>query len=409
MGVKLAAIMMVTLALTGAAGAAPAGKEQTMPGRVVLENVPRVAFWPKQNTGSPQDDLLPGAMQAYLRFVGDTSDYDRLLEEPGDKWHHVHEYLMGTSGHAFRILWTDDWNFGPNTSFPAIWQDPLAPVRRGFDSIGYAYEVLLRTEFARSWGAQVPASDDEAVYRAKVTESLRKGRPVIALGVVGPPEPCLITGYDEGGAVLFGWSGFQDDPEFSAETDASTGYFRKRDWFRDTSGVIVVGERSARRPQLDIYREALAWGLQIMRADQIQGRHAGQAAYQAWMDGLLKDDEIKALDEKALQGRYDMHRHTAGSLAEARAWGGPFLREIITLVPQTKTDLEAAIACFDAEHDLVWATWEFTTPREGQTSLQRFADPGIRRRMVPLIKLMKEKDAEAAAHIEKALAKMQGM
>jgi hypothetical protein len=400
--------LVITAARVAASEAKTVPDRSVAPPRLVLEGVPRVGCWPSQNTSAPQDDLLPGALQAYLRFVEDTTDYDRLSEEPGDKWHHVHEYLMGTSGHAFRLLWTDDWNFGGNPSFLAIAPNPLAPVRRAFDSIGYSCEVLLRADFARSWKAQGPISDDEAVYRGKIIESLGKGRPVIGIGVAGPPEPCLLTGYDEGGAVLLGWSGWQDDAEFRAdvETDAATGYFRKRNWFRDTRGIIVVGERAPRRPQLDIYRDTLTWGLGLMRAKEVQGRHAGQAAYQAWIDGLLQDDVFKGLDEKALKARYDMHWLSAGSLAEARAWGAPFLREIIPLVPEAKADLEAAASCFDAEHDLVWATWEFTTPREGQTSLQRFADPGVRRRMVPLIRLMKEKDAEAAGHIERALAKM---
>jgi hypothetical protein len=409
MGVRVAVMVAAALALTGAAGAAPMGEEQAMPNRVVLENVPRVAFWPNQNTSAPQDDMLPACLQAYLRFTKDETDYQRLLNEPGDKWHHVHEYLMGTSGHTFRLLWSDDWSFGPNGSFLTISPDPFEPVRRAFDSIGYSYEVLLRPEFARTWKVELPTSDDKAAYRARIVESLRKGRPVIAVGVVGPPEPCLITGYEEEGAVLLGWSWFQDEAKFGAEVDAGTGYFRKRDWFKDTSGIIIVGERTPRREQLDITRDTLVWGLSIMRSTEVQGRHAGQAAYQAWIDGLLKDEEIKALDDNALSAHYEMHRGTAGTLAEARAWGSAFLHQLGALVPEAKAELDDAAECFDAEHDLVWATWEFTSPREGQTSVQRFADPGIRRRMVPLIKLMKEKDAEAAAHIEKALAKMQGM
>jgi hypothetical protein len=394
--------------ITAAAWAAP--KERTVseqsaaPVRLVLEGVPRVGFWPKQNTSSPQDDMLPGCLQAYLRFTKDETDYQRLLDEPGDKWHHVHEYLMGTSGHAFRLLWSDDWSFGPNGSFLTITPDPFEPVRRAFDSIGYSYEVLLRPEFARTWKVKLSTSDDEAEYRARIVESLRKGRPVIAVGVVGPPEPCLITGCEEEGAVLLGWSWFQDEAEFGAEVDAGTGYFRKRDWFKDTSGILIVGERTPRREQLDITRDTLVWSLSIMRSTAVQGRHAGQAAYQAWIDGLLRDEEIKALGDEALRAHYEMHRGTAGTLAEARAWGSAFLRQLGTLVPKGKAQLDAAADCFDAEHDLVWATWEFTSPREGQTSVQRFADPGIRRRMVPLIKLMKEKDAEAADHLERALA-----
>lgn len=40
-----------------------------------------------------------------------------------------------------------------------------------------------------------------------------RAEPVIAIGVVGPPEPCIVAGYDKGGEVLIGWSFFQDRPE----------------------------------------------------------------------------------------------------------------------------------------------------------------------------------------------------
>ena len=45
------------------------------------------------------------------------------------------------------------------------------------------------------------------VARGHIIESIRdRGRPVIAHGVIGPPEECIIAGYDEGGDVSVGWN-----------------------------------------------------------------------------------------------------------------------------------------------------------------------------------------------------------
>ncbi len=65
---------------------------------------------------------------------------------------------------------------------------------------------------------------------------------MIAFGIVGPPEPVIITGFDEGGDVLTGWSFFQGFPpfneglEYEPGEEGQPGYFRKRDWFKDAAG-----------------------------------------------------------------------------------------------------------------------------------------------------------------------------
>ena len=67
----------------------------------------------------------------------------------------------------------------------------------------------------------------------------------LAPGPIGPPEPALITGFDEGGDVLIGWSFFQGLPEFNAGVEFEpSGQFRKRDWFRDPPGLslVIIGE-----------------------------------------------------------------------------------------------------------------------------------------------------------------------
>ena len=86
---------------------------------------------------------------------------------------------------------------------------------------------------------------DEAAIRALIVESLQAGRPVITLGVAGPPEAELVTGYDENGAVLMGWSFFQEMPEFSAGLAFEpTGEFRARDWYSGMKGLITLGDKA---------------------------------------------------------------------------------------------------------------------------------------------------------------------
>ena len=55
------------------------------------------------------------------------------------------------------------------------------------DSVGYGCEIVRKE----------PGRDNEAVFRERIVASIAQARrPVIAFGVVGPPEAAIITGYD---------------------------------------------------------------------------------------------------------------------------------------------------------------------------------------------------------------------
>jgi hypothetical protein len=150
--------------------------------RLVLEGVPRI--------GEDVDVHLcpfPGALYAYLEYVGDPQDYD---------------YLMGVTGAAFRRFWNRD--DGGNIDLSRLGDEPF---RRVFDALGYEWH-------------KVPAGKEAMIQAIKA--SLAQGRPAISFGIVGPPEAGLITGYAEDGAALYGWSYFQDQREH---------YYEQRDWF----------------------------------------------------------------------------------------------------------------------------------------------------------------------------------
>ena len=54
------------------------------------------------------------------------------------------------------------------------------------------------------------SQSDKEVFRRQIIESIDKGKPVVAFGVEGPTEACIITGYDQDGDVLIGWSMIQE-------------------------------------------------------------------------------------------------------------------------------------------------------------------------------------------------------
>ena len=79
-------------------------------------------------------------------------------------------------------------------------------------------------------------------------DSINRGIPVLAFGVVGPSDCCIITGYDQGGDVLLGWSTYQDIPEDHNIPHDVTGYFGKPGWHENIPGYILIGAKGERCP-----------------------------------------------------------------------------------------------------------------------------------------------------------------
>jgi hypothetical protein len=70
-------------------------------------------------------------------------------------------------------------------------------------------------------------------------------------------------------------------------------------------------------------------------------------------------------------------------------------------------DRRNGLAAYDvwAEHDLMWRVWGLVGGiGHDDEKVHKLTDPDVRRRIVPVIHKAREKDAEAADHIERALA-----
>jgi hypothetical protein len=321
-----------------------------------------------------------------------------------------YEYIMGVSGAAFRLLWhPQEWD-GGNVDLLVMAEDPLEPHRRAFEAVGHIYDFLANPEYQQApdiIGSLDHFAGRETFVRHVVSSICDKRRPVLALGVIGPPECSIITGYDEDGEVLIGWSFFQGMAEFDPVGDKEpSGYFRKRNWRPETAGLFVIGDKVKPPPQKDIYRKALARAVEVARISKVRPRAGGFEAYTAWARALQQDAGAFATEDMdRLIWLCAVHNDAMTMVAEGRWYASLFLANIAREEPKMAAALYQAAACYAAEHDLMWKIWDLLGGAGvSEVQARNLARIGIRHAIVPLILQARDKDREAAGHIEDALA-----
>ena len=362
------------------------------PPRKVIEGVPRVGFYPdvKHCGGKPwpEDFVFPSCLRAILEFHGDTrNDY-------------VH--TMGVSGAAFFLYW-GGWK-GDNVAIYYMSADLGDVFRHTFGAVGYG---------TRTTPCDGPPSNAAAIRRM-ILDEINAGRPCLSHGVVGPPETAIVTGYDDGGDVLIGWSFFQNSPPGDADGFTEglefepCGYFRRRGWEATTWDVMTVEPPATQRDRKEVFRDALQWALTVARTERSwQDQPNGIAAFDAWIEHLRRDDEIaswKPGDSDVAP--FHAHRDATDTIAEGRWYASRFLvRETPECMPYQASHLYAAASCYAKEHELMWAVWR-NEGGMGRTAADdaRFADPTVRKRSIELIQQARDLDAKAADHIAAALA-----
>ena len=376
--------------------------------RVVLDGVPRIGFYfnMQQHDDSkmrcPEDVPFPSCLRACLEYLGDGLGC-RKIGLCSKQWGLGcgYAYLMGTTGAAFRLSWKPGWHMDNCASW-LVSDDPSEIFRRGFAAVGYGVELLCGGELRKQ------GVDAEQRFRTAIIESIRdRGRPVIAHGVIGPPEECIITGYDEGGDVLIGWNCFQDFPDCNAGVEREpNGMFRKREWAKDTWSLVLIGEKGEPPDLKQVYRDALTWALEVIRTPKRHGdRHNGLAAYDAWAEHLLRDEDFATDDLAVLRERHMVHHDAVGTVAEGRWYASIFLSQAAMDGGLKAPELLAAASCCAAEHDLMWKVWGLMGGLgHGDAKASKLAEPDVRRQTVPIIHQARDLDAEAADHIESALA-----
>lgn len=373
------------------------------PGRYILEGVPQVHFY-QGGKRCPEDLSFASAVRACLEYLGD-SEYGckhAATPRPGCITNCTYAHILGISGTAFWLTWRPGF-YTDNAEFRLMSDDPEAPIRHTFQALGYEYEYLTPT-----------AEHDEAYLRQRIIHSVCDlRRPVISFGIIGPPECGIITGYDEDGAILVGWNYFQTDPAFNAGLKAEpSGYYRKRDWFQNCAGLVIIGEKHDRPTLGNIYRQAVQWGIQVARTPEVTSNgtlyHNGLAAYTAWAEHLSHDADFPVDNETVLRNHHWIHELAIGLVAEARWYGSQFLVGMTEHVDagvhrDAIEDIYHAAGYLAGEHELMWKLWDLEGGNGNPEAFRKMAEPAIRQLMISVILEARDKLARAVEHLDRAL------
>jgi|GEM_PF-920703 len=376
--------------------------------RRVLERIERVYYG--QQEGHIEITPFPSCLRACLKALGE----ERL---PSNL---AYARLLCHSGAAFRLMWNEARWDGGNVDIMAMDDDAVAPLRRAFEASGFEARLYANadvrgplpedsclSEFARDF----PAFLDEEGMRASIVESIDAGKPVIAFGIIGPAEACIVTGYEDEGRLLLGWNFFQDFKDINPEQDFDpAGYFRKRGWYPNTSGIAVFGER---RPiaAFDARSEAAALidlALRIMSTRKTgRGRNervSGQAAFRSWAEAMKSGTLPCGKGESPEDMRLMAHGDAMDMSSEGRCYAAQYLEHVASsLAGDEAAALKEAAVAFRIESGTLW---EIATlaggPQRGPEQLAAMANEGTRLRISELILRAAAEDERAAVLLAKA-------
>lgn len=353
-------------------------------GSCVLYGVPRVAYSYEECTP------FPVALKACLNYMGQEIDYT---------------YVMAVSGASFRLRWNTEYWDGGNVDIMYIYEDGYEAFERSFKAVGRDYKILKRKDATKEQ------------FKEFIVKEINEGRPVIALGIIGPPEACLITGYRENGDVLLGWNCFQDNMEFAKGVSFDEcGYFICDNWWEntDTQALMSVGENEHHMiSQKDIIENAI----DIMTKEHLVSQShdgnknqlaGGQRAYDKWVEAISDDSEfgentiIPILIERLVcqgdaQTMVGEGRSYAAFFIE---WVGRTNENVAELCSQAAKQFRAAAQC---SFDMAKVRGGF---EQNEKTVKNFAKPKVRKDTAKLIMKAKEhehKACELFKQIHKAL------
>lgn len=250
-------------------------EKKTSADSTILYGVPKVGY------GVYGCTPYPICLKAAANYLGEDVDYD---------------YAMACCGAAFRLVWDETgWN-GGNVDIMLAFDDPVMAYQSGIEALGRTFRLLGReNRLTRSDPAKYSSLESGATredFMAFIKEHIDRGIPCIALGIIGPPEACLITGYRDGGKTLLGWNFFQDSPEFAARVDFDdSGYFITDAWWEneDTVAVMSMGDKDI-APMTP--RQLVDRAVTVLTGRRHGDYAKGIAAYDAWKRAITDDSQF---------------------------------------------------------------------------------------------------------------------
>ncbi len=339
----------------------------------ILYGVPKVGYGPEECTP------FPSVLKACLNYMGQEIHYADL---------------MVSSGAAFRLRWnTTHWD-GGNVDISCIYENHLEAYKRSFLAAGRSFRILERK----------PETGKKEFIQF-IRHEINEGRPVIALGIIGPPEACIITGYRDQGNTLLGWNFFQENPEFAGDVAYSeSGYFISQKWWDnpDTLGLMSIGEEKGDGASL---KEILENALQVLGKEKINDYAGGQAAYDAWSRAICDGSQFPENASQPLLFDHLMCQIDAvDMISEGRGYASYYLKKVAKDNEQLSKLLLNAAVKFKEESDIGCKMMEMIGGfNHNEETVRKFARPEIRKEISELILQAKMLDNQAREILNKIL------
>lgn len=322
---------------------------------------------------------FPICIKAVSEYLGDDVSYP---------------YIMAATGAAFRLVWnTACWDLS-NVDIYHAFTESNAVYGLGAKALGREFSFLGRDE-----------NTTKEEFLAFIKEHLAEGYPCIALGIIGPPEPCIVAGYGDDGESLLGWNFFQEDPEYAGNvTTAENGYFVSRSWWEntDTQAVMCIGPVNAQEvPPQDILRQAVS----ALEGRMEYSYAKGIRAYDAWREMLLEDSHFASTVYDSLFSKLLVQNDATQCLMDGRNQGAKYLLELAAKQKERdNTKLEQAARHFQK----VSADAEAMSHLIGDWSdmdamLRHLADRKVREELAQLTLNAKAEDEAALQYLKEYL------
>jgi len=337
----------------------------------ILYGVPRVGYGCYEG-----NTPYPMCLKACSEYLGEDFGY---------------HYSMVSSGAAFRLAWNnEDWDLS-NVDIYHTFEESNEVYKLGAKSLGREFSFL---------GRDKDTTKEEFISFIK--SHIDEGYPCIALGIIGPPEACIITGYRKNGEELLGWNFFQNDQEFAKSVAFDEcGYFINSTWWEnsDTQAVMCMGPIIGEKISSE---QILFNAVKALEGRQDMGYSKGIDAYDAWKKALTEErsfqvgDNYSVLFEKLL-----CHLDAITCLTDGRGNAAKFVQELAKI--QEEHELYDKVS--KAFQKVVEAMQEMQgfigSWADADGMLKNLASEEIRRKSAELIDVAKSADIEALECIRK--------
>ena len=356
---------------------------QNFPASGLQENFSILYGVPKVEFTSGKCTPFPACLESALTYIGQRENCS-------------YTWIMAASGAAFRFCWNaGKWDMSNSDIRNITPQNPWAIYERGYNAAGYKCNIIEKDKSTKS------------EFVKYIIDNINNGNPVIALGLVGPPEACIITGYEKQGEHLLGWSYFQDCPEFSTNIKIDkSGYFISSNWWDNpsTMAVFTLGEYAEEMSLRDILQHIYT----ILTMQSAGVYKTGQNAYESWANDISDDIAFRESNiTPILLSRLFCQADAETMIGEGRYWGAQFFRQLGNKYTHI-TEL-----CFEVAgllSETAGYAQQMTAIRRGdiqtEEAIVMLCEPGTRREIYTLIKKAQEQEKKTIPIIQRIIQRL---